>query len=337
MKNMKRIKFKEYVGIRKIPGSFIISSDPGGRDITIQDNENNKKLLELLKTQGIPSEEEINFPILNKFRSYKLLEDANRPKSSRSEMFFDYLNVNLTDNIRQKRILIFGAGGGGGSLIYLLAQQGFSNITCVDYDIVEESDIFKTSVYRRKDISNSKLDILQKCIKNNFHIRINCLKLNLKTSSDLHDVVSNIKPELIVYAIDPNPKLKLEINAISKKNKIPLIFMAYSFEKIICGPLIVPNITSCMEGYNKYLKLSTRNAMDLMTVEKIYTQNTIHPSMTFIINILASFIFKDIVMFLSDNLNKVSSLNSIIIYDTLTLEGVKYELSCDLCASCIFK
>lgn len=333
-------KFKSYVSIRKALGYFIISSDSGLNDTFIKINEQNEKLLELLKTTGLNDSviDKSDMKILN---SLNLFENINsntiNGERFRSDMFFECLNISLTESIKHKKILIFGSGGGGGTLIYLLAQQGFSNIICVDYDIVESSDVFKTFVYHKQDIGKSKTKALQNNIKMNFNVDISTIETRINNGRELLNIIEETIPELVVYAIDPDPVLKLEIDSICHEKNLPLIFMAYSFEKIVCGPFLVPGYTSCMIGYNESLKMHTNGIMDMKLVKKLNSENTIHPSMTFIINILASFIFKDIIMFLTGQLNSITTLNTIVVYDVLTLEGNAYELSCNLCSSCSYK
>lgn len=58
--------------------------------------------------------------------------------------------------IRNLRILVVGVGAGGNDLLKNLVLMGFGNITIVDFDYVEDSNLSKTTLFRIEDIGKSK-------------------------------------------------------------------------------------------------------------------------------------------------------------------------------------
>lgn len=102
--------------------------------------------------------------------------------------------------------------------------------------------------------------------------------------------------------------------------------MAYSYEKIIIGPLFVPKYTESDIILEKELKkygdhYSFRNHF------KLFDDFTIHPSISFNINILASLILKEVIFFLMNRLDYVLSYNTEAIFFPLSMMTYYKNLS----------
>ncbi len=72
-------------------------------------------------------------PLLNELSQKDMLQPLAIMPKSRSELFFQYLNIPfLTSDTLDSQILILGAGAAGATLAFLLAQFGFTNLFIVD-------------------------------------------------------------------------------------------------------------------------------------------------------------------------------------------------------------
>lgn len=58
--------------------------------------------------------------------------------------------------IKNIKLLVIGVGAGGNDLLKNLVLMGFGNITIVDFDYVEDSNLSKTTLFRIEDIGKSK-------------------------------------------------------------------------------------------------------------------------------------------------------------------------------------
>lgn len=58
--------------------------------------------------------------------------------------------------IRNTKILVVGVGAGGNELLKNLLLMGFGNITIVDFDFIEDSNLSRTTLFRKEDIGKSK-------------------------------------------------------------------------------------------------------------------------------------------------------------------------------------
>ena len=245
--------FKKYITIykalNKICIGFVGNDD---KYLEIENNSENYILLEKMLRNGLFKEDLEKYPF-NELNERGFIENLNISSKVRSELYLNYLlGIDNSDIAKEKKILIFGAGAGGSTLIYLLAQFGFKNIHIVDFDDVEETDLFRVMTFDKSDIGDKKIESLKRKVKQNFSINIDIHNANLLKKEELKNIITKIKPDFIVKACDPKGLFLTNLNEICFRNKIPYIMMAYSYEMIKIGPLYVPTITSCNEFLSNY-------------------------------------------------------------------------------------
>ncbi len=77
---------------------------------------------------------------------------------------FDWLTL------REKRVLVAGAGGIGTSIALLLARSGVGHITVIDRDVVEESNLNRQFLYTPDDVGEYKAKLLAERLKEGFPV-----------------------------------------------------------------------------------------------------------------------------------------------------------------------
>lgn len=324
------LRLKTFVSIQKIGDKLSISGAFGHHDIYVDPTPEVINVLSHLKDdKGLPVDGYKNNRLFSMLYEHGLLEETNNHKKTRNELFYDYIGFDF-EKIRSKKILVFGAGAAGGTITYLLSQQRFTNVCSVDTDRVEQSDVDKTMVYDASDIGNYKVDAIKHRINRNFGTDVTTIKEYINSSS-ADKIIRRIKPDIIVYAINPDPAFKIQFNEYCVEYGIPIIHASYSYEKIICGPCVVPHKTACMKGYNEYWKSRTGNRLDYNRIYRIWRQNSIHPSISFNINYLSSVVLKDVIFCLGQRYDYVSTLNKQIIVNLLSSEITEIEMSCGYC------
>ena len=69
------------------------------------------------------------------------------------------------DKIKSKKVIVFGVGGVGGFVVESLIRSGLENITIVDNDVVDETNINRQIIATSESIGKSKVDVLENRIK----------------------------------------------------------------------------------------------------------------------------------------------------------------------------
>lgn len=119
-----------------------------------------------------------------------------------------------------KRVLIIGVGGVGQHVTTYLVTNGVINLTIVDFDKVEISNLNRQILLTESDIGKSKVDVVKSALLNRnseAHIDI----VNLKV--DDTNIDSLFKDyDLVIDAVD-NWKTKLVIAKGCKDNHIPFL------------------------------------------------------------------------------------------------------------------
>ena len=98
---------------------------------------------------------------MNEFDRFKLLIGEN--------------NFNI---IKNKRILIVGVGGVGGYVLETLARSGIENITIIDNDIIDITNLNRQIISLNNNVGSNKVDVAKERI-----LKINS-KANIKPIQD---------------------------------------------------------------------------------------------------------------------------------------------------------
>ena len=114
--------------------------------------------------------------------------------------------------------------------------------------------------------------------------------------------------------------------------------MAYSYESLKIGPLIIPELTSCIESLSKLAVDNYGEHYKIEKFERLYNEFLFHPSISFNINILSSIIFKEILFFLIEEFEYCMSIGRMLIFNPLNLSVKPHLIKCDEnCKICYYK
>ena len=144
----------------------------------------------------------------------------------RSELLIGKDNLN---KLKNAHVLIVGLGGVGGSALEIIVRSGIENISIIDYDHFDASNINRQILCTRKNINKSKVDEAEKRIKM-INSSCNVTKYNVKLDStflsnntlDVNYIIDacddvKAKVDLIKYAINNNIKI---ISCLGTGNKL---------------------------------------------------------------------------------------------------------------------
>lgn len=131
------------------------------------------------------------------------------------------LNEEQKKNIFSKSIIVFGVGGVGGAVAHMLARSGIQNLTFVDFDKIDITNINRQFVANTKNVGKLKVEELKNQLKNiNPNIKIDtfCFKYSEETANQ----IDLTKFDYIVDCIDDIKAKKLLILK-ANEHKIPII------------------------------------------------------------------------------------------------------------------
>ena len=94
--------------------------------------------------------------------------------------------------------------------------------------------------------------------------------------------------------------------------------MSYAFERVNIGPLFIPGKT---ESDSEIEKITTKNLgkqFSFLNHKKLFTDYTIHPSISFNINILAGLVLKETIFYLLGKFEYSHTINREVFFTPLT-------------------
>ena len=299
-------------------------------------NDDDVLLLEKLIKKGISKKEIENTTLYSEMYANGMLCDTL--DQSRKEMFFEYMGHKIKPEILDTRILVLGAGGMGSTTAFLLAQFGFKHIAVSDFDIVEDSEIEKMVVYRAEHKGMTKLDALKEIIESNFpHCTVETKTCKVKCYEDLEELIEWSNPKLVIKAMDPRDVgFRLWLNEICYSRGIAFMSNTYSFQFIRFGPFCIPGVTPCDNCYKLWVAEKYGSEYNFEKMYKLFHDYTVHPSISFNINIASNLSLKDIIFYLLGEYDYVTSLARVIDYEVASLSGDAHEIvkhqNCNICS-----
>ena len=123
-------------------------------------------------------------------------------------------------SLAQKRVIIIGVGGVGQHVSTYLLTNGVTNLTIVDYDKVELSNLNRQILLTELDLGKLKVDVVKNALlSRNSDAHINSINLKVD-ESNIDELVKDY--DLVIDAVD-NWKSKLVIAKACKDNKVPFL------------------------------------------------------------------------------------------------------------------
>ena len=104
--------------------------------------------------------------------------------------------------IKTKKILVVGVGGVGGSVITSLVRSGIENITVIDFDKVDITNLNRQMVAYHSTIGKKKVDVIESIVKD---INPKCIvnKYDLFLDKDnIDEIFDRVTPDFIIDCCD---------------------------------------------------------------------------------------------------------------------------------------
>jgi len=142
-----------------------------------------------------------------------------KEQDSRTVLLFGEKNFN---KLQKSHVLIVGAGGVGGYAAEQLARAGVGELTIVDADVVNESNLNRQIIALQSTVGFEKIKIIKKRLLDiNPEIKINTFKQFLK-EGEINQFLQQSNYNYVIDAIDTlRPKVDLLANCYYLK--IPVV------------------------------------------------------------------------------------------------------------------
>lgn len=152
--------------------------------------------------------------------------------------YFKRQNMMVSPNaaklIKALKILVVGAGAGGNEVLKNLLLMGFGNITIVDFDTVEDSNLSRTTLFRKEDIGKSKSLVAAERLKEMaLHDNPNIIGLHGNLMTDFGKGLF-IEHDIVICCVDTQ-KCRAYINDWCVRTKTPFFEMGFAeYDVDIC-------------------------------------------------------------------------------------------------------
>lgn len=177
------------------------------------------------------------------------------------------LGEDKIDLLNKKRVIVFGAGGVGGNVIEALVRTGIGEISIVDYDVIDITNVNRQVIATSNNIGNSKAEEFKKRM---LDINPDCKvkAINKCFTLENKDEFNIESYDYVIDAIDMM-KSKIELICLCKEKNVPIISALGAGNKIDPTQLEVSDIyKTSVDPLGKILRkeLRLRGIKDLKVV-----------------------------------------------------------------------
>ncbi|EHH2554563.1 ThiF family adenylyltransferase [Vibrio parahaemolyticus] len=239
---------------------------------------------------------------------YRLINFIEDYCSSTSEV------ISSLKLISTSKVMIIGIGAVGTWVSESLIRTGLKNITLVDDDTVEISNLHRQGMFFSDDVGKLKVDVLSENLCSIFSdIKVTKIKEKL-TSNFFYKY--NDKYDLIINCAD-KPSVDETTRIIARfcmEHKIPhIVGGGYNLHLTLIGQTVIPNKTACVMCFEKHLQKI--NSADLDGVKKLTRKNRKIGSFSPLSTVAASLASIDAIKIVSGKYDCISNSNSRIEFD----------------------
>ena len=248
--------------------------------------------------------------LIEKMKSLHILENYS-PKQIKSNTyqkfqtqlsFFDLLTplpsvqskIEQQQKLKVTKIMVIGCGGIGCALLQSIAAAGIGQITIIDGDKVEISNLSKQLLFTQQDIGAYKtVAAKNKLLQMAPGAVILPITTFINSADHLTDIITETsKPDFIFLSAD-EPKLPLWLDVVCKKLSTPFMKVSYLGTVGFIGPLVVPDGKS----FSQIIDTSSIEQLH-NELTNLHNENHKHASTVFTNTVIANLAVIELVKFI---------------------------------------
>jgi hypothetical protein len=250
------------------------------------------------------------------------------PKYRRLEA---YLENSQLENLQNSSVLLLGVGGLGSYIFEHLVANGIKNITVLDDDIVEESNLSRQTLYSDEDVGSLKVEVAA-AYAHKHGINIRALACRIKSVDDILKIIKDNKFDLIISTIDEPiwQVTKYVINAAKLVN-IPVL----RANSRAVGPFYFPYKSACPLCKSFYNAQNIPNAKSIMQRYNNGFPARKTCAVSYELAYVSLIVIKETINFLAKTGQEISSLNKELTWNAQELSIIAHDVvSCNNCIAC---
>lgn len=181
--------------------------------------------------------------------THALIQENLYQKEDRYSRCLLYYNMfsdapqDVQKKLRSLHVVILGCGGIGHYVSSMFVSLGIGEITLIDHDIIEESNLTRQFFFTEDDCGKNKVSILKDALeKRNSQTKVTALLAKITEKEDLEIIP---KADIIIASADHPFALISWLNKYALKKRIPYINVGYLNDIAMAGPFVIPGKTSC--------------------------------------------------------------------------------------------
>ena len=286
------------------------------------------QLLDLLDTEGL----------LEDAGGYDDLADGERGRYDRQLRYFADLaprGLSAPDcqrRLRDARVLVLGVGGLGSWAAISLACCGVGELTLVDGDTVELSNLNRQILFSEDDLGHPKAELAAAAIRR-FNPGVSVVPV-VRTLEIPAQVAAAVRGSSVVVDAADRPAHEIErwVNAACFEHGVPHITMSHFPPFARVGPLYVPGETGCFNCQER----AYRRSYELY--DHLVEQRRGQPSPAATLGPVCAFVGGQVALDVVHQLTglcRPASLGAVRVFDTrtleLTTEPVPRDPLCEVC------
>lgn len=274
--------------------------------------------------------------IINQLDEYCVFEKANPaiPESldeyslkrwNRNIDFFgsfcklDQNKFDVQAKIKQAKVVLLGVGGVGTHILYDLISIGITNITAIDFDTIELSNLNRQILYDESDVGKKKVAAAKTNISryiNNHNIKF--IDEYLTSSEQVYNLVKN--SDVVIGCVDRPSNVVSWINEGCVKAKVPFITGGVDTSKT-CTYTVIPGKSGCVKCWELNNQKNDSLAKDLREAELARDVLTLppRPAIVNLVSIQAGYILTEAIKIITEIMPPVAT-NKLIAFDFATME-----------------
>lgn len=167
-------------------------------------------------------------------------------------------------------MLILGAGGIGGAVALQLLMSGVKQLTLVDFDKVEDSNLNRQVLYSESDIGKPKVEAARdRLLQIDSSGRIEAINLELTNAEEVRSLVQR-GYDLVFRCADTPFEMPVWVSDAAIESDTPWIDASYAGPMVVVG-LFYPGVTGCYRCLreDQEQKMQKAGALDLFETESL--------------------------------------------------------------------